>query len=41
LIEVRSAPQGSADLIEALQAAGISIRCGQTITSAKGGIDGV
>jgi thioredoxin reductase len=41
LIEVRSAPQGSSDLIEALRAAGISIHCGQTITSAKGGIDGV
>lgn len=41
LIEVRDAPQGSADLIAQVAAAGIAIRCGQTIASAKGGIDGV
>lgn len=41
LIEVRDAPQGSADLVAQVIAAGISISCGQTIASAKGGIDGV
>lgn len=41
LIEVRDAPQGSADLVAQVKAAGISITCGQTIASAKGGIDGV
>ncbi len=41
LIEVRDAPQGSADLVAKLEAAGITIRCGQTIASAKGGIEGV
>ncbi len=41
LIEVRDAPQGNADLIAKVEAAGISIRCGQTIIAAKGGIDGV
>ena len=41
LIEVRDAPQGSADLVAKLEAAGIAIRCGQTIAAAKGGIEGV
>ena len=41
LVEVRDAPQGSAELLAKVEAAGIAIRCGQTITSAKGGIDGV
>jgi NADPH-dependent 2,4-dienoyl-CoA reductase/sulfur reductase-like enzyme len=41
LVEVRDAPQGSAKLITKLEAAGIAIKCGQTIASAKGGIDGV
>ncbi len=41
LVEVRDAPQGSAELITKLEAAGIAIKCGQTIASAKGGIDGV
>jgi thioredoxin reductase len=41
LIEVRDAPQGSADLVAKLEAAGIAIRCGQTIASATGGIEGV
>ncbi len=41
LIEVRDAPQGSADLVAQVIAAGISISCGQTIASARGGIDGV
>lgn len=41
LIEVRDAPQGSAELAAKVQAGGIAIHCGQTIASAKGGIDGV
>lgn len=41
LIEVRDTPQGSAALIAKVAAAGIAIRCGQTIASARGGIDGV
>jgi NADPH-dependent 2,4-dienoyl-CoA reductase/sulfur reductase-like enzyme len=41
LVEVRDAPQGSAELVAQAQAAGIAITCSQTITSAKGGIDGV
>lgn len=41
LIEVLYTPQGSAELIAKIEAAGIAIRCGQTIASAKGGIDGV
>ena len=41
LVEVRDAPQGSAGLLSKVEAAGISIRCNQTITSATGGIDGV
>ena len=41
LVEIRTTPQGSADLVARVEAAGITIRCGQTITMAKGGIDGV
>jgi thioredoxin reductase len=41
LVEVRSAPQGNAELVDKVEAAGIAITCGLTITSAKGGIDGV
>jgi thioredoxin reductase len=41
LVEVRGAPQGSAELIAKVEASGIPIRCGVTITEAKGGIDGV
>jgi thioredoxin reductase len=41
LVEVRDAPQGSAERIARVEAAGIAITCGQTIASAKGGIDGV
>jgi thioredoxin reductase len=41
LVEVRAAPQGNADLVAKVKATGISIHCGQTIASAKGGIDGV
>jgi Pyridine nucleotide-disulphide oxidoreductase/Sarcosine oxidase A3 domain len=41
LIEVRDAPQGSAELIAKVEAAGIAILCGLTIASATGGIDGV
>ena len=41
LVEVRSEPQGSAVLVAKVAAAGIPIHYGQTIVSAKGGIDGV
>jgi thioredoxin reductase len=41
LIEVRDTPQGRSELVTKVQAAGIAIHCGQTIASAKGGIDGV
>ncbi len=41
LVEVRDEPQGSAELQAKLAATGIDIYCGTTITSAKGGIDGV
>ncbi len=41
LVEVRAAPQGSSELIAKVESAGITIRCGQTIAAAKGGIDGV
>jgi thioredoxin reductase len=41
LVEVRDAPQGSAELIAKVEATGIVITCGQTISSAKGGLDGV
>ena len=41
LVEVRNAPQGNADLIAKVDAAGITIRCGHTVALATGGIDGV
>ena len=41
LVETRDAPQGRDDLVGAVKAAGMTITCGQTIASAKGGIDGV
>lgn len=41
LVELRTAPQGRIDLVAQVKAAGIAIHCGQTIISAKGGIDGV
>ena len=41
LIEVRDAPQGNAELVAQVAAAGIAIHCGQTITSATGGINGI
>lgn len=41
LVEVRGTPQGSAELITTVEAAGISIKCSQTIASASGGINGV
>ena len=41
LIEVRDVPQGNAELLARVEAAGIAIRCGQVITLAKGGADGV
>ena len=41
LVEVRDTPQGSSELVAKLETAGIAIRCGHTITSVKGGIDGV
>lgn len=41
LIEARATPQGSAALIAQLEAAGITIRCGQVVAETRGGIDGV
>ena len=41
LVEVRAAPQGSADLVAKLTAAGIAIHCGAAIAAARGGLDGV
>jgi thioredoxin reductase len=41
LVEVRDAPQGRAELVAKVEAAGISIHCSHVIASAKGGIDGV
>ncbi|MBK8631571.1 MAG: FAD-dependent oxidoreductase [Sphingomonadales bacterium] len=41
LIEVRDAPQGAADLVAQVEAAGIAIHCGVHPVEAKGGIDGV
>jgi len=41
LIEVRDAPQGSPELVARVRAAGIAISCGQSVASAKGGINGV
>ena len=41
LIEVRDAPQGSAALVAKVLAAGIGITCSATVSSAKGGLNGV
>lgn len=41
IVEVRSEPQGRAELIEAVQAAHIPIHTGDVIARAEGGIDGV
>ena len=41
LVEVRDAPQGSADLVAKATAAGIPLHCSTAIALAKGGIDGV
>jgi thioredoxin reductase len=41
LVEVRDAPQGSAELVAKVQSAGIAIHYGVAIAAAKGGIDGV
>lgn len=41
MVEVRSEPQGSPTLVDKCAASGISIQCGLSIASAKGGIDGV
>ena len=41
LVEVRDAPQGSAELVARVNSAGIAIRCGQTVACATGGIEGV
>ena len=41
LVEVRAAPQGSAELVGKLVQAGIAIHCGTAIASARGGIDGI
>ncbi len=41
LIEVRTEPQGAADLVALVKSAGIAIQCGVHPVEAKGGIDGV
>ncbi|WP_156680753.1 NAD(P)/FAD-dependent oxidoreductase [Sphingomonas profundi] len=41
LIEVRDAPQGRADLVEAVRSAQIAIHTGDVVARAEGGIDGV
>jgi thioredoxin reductase len=41
LVEVRDAPQGSAELAARVATAGIAIHCGAAIALAKGGLDGV
>ena len=41
LVEVRAAPQGSPELLAKLAKAGVSVHCGTSITSARGGINGV
>jgi thioredoxin reductase len=41
LVEVRTAPQGDPALVERVQAAGITVRCGAHPVEARGGIDGV
>ncbi len=41
LVEVRAAPQGSAELVAKLAATGISVHCNTAIASAQGGINGI
>ena len=41
LVEVRDAPQGAAELVARVTDAGTAIRCGQTVASATGGVEGV
>ncbi|WP_408589894.1 FAD-dependent oxidoreductase [Novosphingobium sp.] len=41
LVELRDAPQGSADLVEAVRAAQIPILTGEVVARVEGGIDGV
>ena len=41
LVEVRAAPQGSAELVAKLVQAGIAIHCASAVASARGGIDGI
>ncbi|MFM5893862.1 MAG: FAD-dependent oxidoreductase [Novosphingobium sp.] len=41
LVEVRSEPQGSAELLAKVAAAGIAIHCGVAIASAQGGLNGI
>lgn len=41
IVEIRDAPQGRGDLVAKLSAAGISLRCAETVVSASGGIDGI
>ena len=41
LVEVREAPQGNAELVAQVEAAGIAIYCEHVITKATGGINGV
>ena len=41
IVEVRDAPQGTAELVAKVTAAAIPLYSGQTIAEAKGGIDGV
>ncbi len=41
LVEVRATPQGSAELIAKLAAAGIRVHCHNSIASAQGGINGI
>jgi thioredoxin reductase len=41
LIELRNVPQGNADLVAKVKAAGIPVNCGITIAAANGGIEGV
>ena len=41
LVEVRDAPQGRVDLVEAVRSAQIAIHLGDVVAKAEGGIDGV
>jgi thioredoxin reductase len=41
MVEVRDAPQGRADLVEAVRSAQIAIHTGDVVARAEGGIDGV